>query len=492
MDLCIVNPPEMAGYVSDRDKAGGIGVARPYKKRWRTSYVPPTPAMDLLYALALAEEEGIACHFVDAIAHRWNQTRTIREIVNTKPSHVGVRVSLPSLEEDLALANAIVQKLPSARVFLFGQAIKTTHSTWLENFRGDAAFYGEVEALLLPYLRGLNGLAVLRPGEALGGCLEWQSVDNLDELPFPAWHRVDTAAYSPTGRQADFVYYILTSRGCPKGCAMCPYYIHQGKVWRARSIDNIVGEFEHLRLLGARLVQTRDPNISWRKQHLLALAERLQGQTHFSITTETDLEALSRGDLEKLKAAGFTRIMTGVESVDEAVLREIHQNGQALKRSLENMTTCAELGIRVTGFFIVGALTENWRSVRSTVETARRLPCEYSVSLMTPYPGTETRDAFIAAGFHRETRFHFYNGYTGMVRTHGLDYAEVNLAHAWASAELELVTRERLWRDARGVERVLAQGRLWVQQGRLLPLRNRVRQAALKNEAHQAPERHSA
>jgi radical SAM superfamily enzyme YgiQ (UPF0313 family) len=471
-----VNPPEMAGYVSDRDKAGGIGVARPFKKNWRTPYVPPTPAMDMLYAVALAERAAISTRFIDAIGNRWGLEQTVSAVAASEPTHVGVRVSLPSLEDDLALANALGQRLPTARIFLFGQAIKTTHEQWLGQFRGDVAFYGEVEALLLPYLNGESDIAVLRPGVPSSGCQQWQSVMELDELPFPAWHRVDRARYSPSGREADFVYYVLTSRGCPKGCAMCPYYVHQGKAWRARSLDNIMAEFEHLKTIGARLVQTRDPNISWRKQHLLALAERLAGQTQFAITTETDLEALNREDLIKLKAAGFKRIMTGVESVDESILREIHQNSQALKRSLDNMQTCAELGIRVTGFFIVGALTENWRSVRSTVETAKHLPCEYSVSLMTPYPGTETREAFVAAGFHRESSFRFYNGYTGMIRTQDLDFEEVDLAHAWAAAELELVTRERLWESARGLQRVWAGGRLWVQRRRLQPLRERVRQ----------------
>lgn len=492
MQLCLVNPPEMAGYVSDRDKAGGIGVARPFRPSWRTSYVPPTPAMDLLYALAMAERAGIPSRFVDAIGSRWEQAQTLSAIAASNPTHVGVRVSLPSLEEDLALANAVVQRVPNARVFLFGQAIKTTYPQWLNDFQGDAVFYGEVEALLLPYLEGASEPSLLKRGTPQDTCLQWQAVTDLDELPFPAWHRINRAAYAPSGRESDFVYYLLTSRGCPKGCAMCPYYVHQGKAWRARSLDNITAEFEHLKHLGARLVQTRDPNISWRKQHLLALAERLRGQKQFSITTETDLEALNREDLVKLKAAGFTRIMTGVESVDEGILREIHQNAQALKRSLDNMQACAELGIRVTGFFIVGALEENWRSVRSTVETAKRLPCEYSVSLMTPYPGTETREAFVAAGFHRESDFRAYNGYTGMIRTHGLDYGEVDLAHAWASAELELVTRERLWRAARGLQRLWAGGRLWAQRQRLVPLRERVRQSELRASVAQTPERLSA
>ncbi|MEB3196961.1 MAG: radical SAM protein [Candidatus Sericytochromatia bacterium] len=471
MHLCLVNPPEMPGFVSDRDKAGGVGVARPYQRRLWNRYCPPTPALDLLYALALADRAGIPNRFVDAIARRWNARQTLAAICETNPTHVGVRISLPSLKEDLALANAVVTALPRAQVFLFGACAKMTHSRWLGQFRGDAVLYGEVEALLLAYLDGQAERAVLRPPQSATPA-SWQTLENLDSLPFPAWHRVDRAAYTRRGHADDFVYYVLTSRGCPKGCAMCPYFVYQGAEWRARSLDHLAAEFAHLANMGARRVQTRDPNISWRKPHLMALAERLAGQRQLAITTETDLEALNRQDLERLREAGFVRIMTGVESVDETILRDIHQNGQALKRVLVNMQTCAELGIAVTGFFIVGALTETWQSIRQTIATARTLPCEYSVSLMTPYPGTESREAFIKAGYHREGDFRDYNGYTGLVRTSGLDHQQVVLAHAWASAELELVQRRRglHWRHWWQTLRYLAQ------RHRVTRLRRRIKQ----------------
>ena len=187
--------------------------------------------------------------------------------------------------------------------------------------------------------------------------------------------------------------------------------------------------------------------------------------------------------------------MTGVESVDVEILREIHQNGAALQRSLANMARCAELGIDVTGFFIVGSLHETWRSVRSTVETAKRLPCDYSVSLMTPYHGTATREAFIAAGYHAEGPFRSYNGYSGLVRTHGLDHAEVRLAHAWAAAELELVTRGRRVQAARGTDRLMAGLRWLAQRWRIAPLRARVaaaeQAATLRGEAPPAGQRHA-
>jgi radical SAM superfamily enzyme YgiQ (UPF0313 family) len=367
-------------------------------------------------------------------------------------------------------------------VFLFGHASQTTYSKWLPQAKVDAVFFGEVEALMMPYLRGELGPNHLIPGDKATFCASWAYVEDLDALPVPAWHLIDIAHYSPTGRVEDFVFYILTSRGCPKGCSMCPYYVHQGKQWRFRSIDNIMVEFEQLRALGARYIQTRDPNISWRKKHLLAIAERLKGEKRFRISTETDLEVLNEADLIALREAGFVRIMTGVESVDEAVIKDIGQNNVALKRVLENMTLCEKLGIQVTGFFIVGSLNETWRSVRSTVATAKVLPCSYSVSLMTPYFGTEMREEFVNRGYYREAKtFKQYNGYSGLVRTVGLDFSEVELAHAWASAELELVQRQHRFGRARGLDRVKQGLRVTVQQARTQALRAQVAKAEARH-----------
>lgn len=493
MKLCLINPPELQGYVSDRDKAGGIGVARPVENGWRANYLPPTPPLDLLYAASIAERDNVPLAFIDAIGKRWDASRVLREARAAAPTHLGVRVTLPSLDEDLALANRLARLLPDTKVFLFGHASQTTWRGWLDRFTGDAVFFGEVEAILPKYLAGQAEDLVLRPGRGPaedhpGGGPSWAYLEDseMERLPYPAWHRVDIPAYSPTGRVEDFVFYILTSRGCPKGCTMCPYYVHQGKAWRHRTPDDVVAELAHLKQIGARYVQTRDPNISWRKPHLMAIAERLKGEQQLRITTETDLEALNEDDLVVLKKAGFVRIMTGVESVDEAILKEIHQNGNALRRSLENMTRCEALGIEVTGFFIVGSLTETWQSVRDTVATAKALPCRYSVSLMTPYFGTKMRDAFVEAGYHRESPYRAYNGYTSMVRTRGLTHEEVTLAHAWAAAELELVTRERELAAANGGRRLIQELRVARQRARTIALRLQA-EAAERRATSEAP-----
>jgi anaerobic magnesium-protoporphyrin IX monomethyl ester cyclase len=480
MKIALLNPPEMTGFVSDKDKAGGIGVAKPHQNRWRTPYMPPTPPMDWLYAGALLERGGIDFEMVDSIGDRLNQEKTIQALKKANPTHIGIRFSMPSLDDDLALTNELKSLFPTAQIFIYGHAIQTTYSKWKARCHADTVFFGEVEALLLPYLNGEASPHLLSPSEGNSGACGWAYVDDLDNLPFPAWHLIDINNYVKDNKQSDFVYYILTSRGCPKGCSMCPYYVHQGKQWRFRSVDNVLKEFAYLRGLNAQFIQTRDPNISWRKNHLIAIAEGLQGETQFKISTETDLEVLNDNDLKLLKSAGFVRIMTGVESVDESIIKEIGQNGNALKRVLDNMVRCQELEIDVTGFFIVGSLQETWQSVRNTVATAKALPINYSVSLMTPYFGTAMREEFLKSGFYTEAdSFKRYNGYSGLIRTSGLDFQDVILAHAWASAELELVVRERQAAKLKGAEGMKAQLRVYKQQ----LLVNQLREEANLREA---------
>ena len=57
---------------------------------------------------------------------------------------------------------------------------------------------------------------------------------------------------------------------------------------------------------------------------------------------------------------------------------------------------------------------------------------------MTPYFGTEMREEYVKAGFYQERKgFKDYNGYTSMVRTTGLDYAEVTLAQISMDAQMD-------------------------------------------------------
>ena len=352
MRVHLINPPELRGYISDRDKAGGLGTMFPIN--WRYRYRAFTPPLDMLYTAGVAEREGAEVSILDACAERLKLTPLLLRLSDENPDVVGIRLSLPSLSEDLALARHVKTVLPRAWVFVFGNVIQTTHGSWLRDAEVDAAFFGEPEGLVADFLHGRENSFVWTRGEAPAG---WFLQDNLDALPFPAWHLLDMGRYSPDGRPDRATYYLLTSRGCPKACSMCPYYVHQGGPWRARSIESVLAELDWLKSLGAGFLQARDPNIGLVKKRLRAIAEAMATRQYgFRWVIETDLESLDPETLAVLAKGGLTRLMTGIESADPSILREIHQHPDALKLTLKNVERCAELGIDLTGFMVVGSM----------------------------------------------------------------------------------------------------------------------------------------
>ena len=452
MRIQLINPPEVPGFLSDRDKAGGLGVMFPLNARYR--YRALTPPMDWLYAGAVAQERGWDVTLLDAPAEGLDLDGVIARLQAHPPDRLGIRLSLPSLSEDLALVKAVKHALPALEVFGFGNVIRTTHAHWLEGSGLDAAFFGEGEAVLRDYLDGLDVPTIWRPGQEAPQ--DWQLLKELDELPFPAWHLLDLSRYGP-----EMTFYVLTTRGCPKACSMCPYYVNQGGPWRQRSVENVLAELELLKTLGAQRLQARDPNIGLVKKRLRSLAEGMaeRGLT-FDWVIETDLESLDPETLEVLAKSGLKRLMTGLESADPQILREIRQHPDALKLTIANMKRCSDLGIELTGFMVVGSSSESYESVHATVRMAQALPMSYSVSLMTPYHGTVYREEAEAQGLVvSKGNWRSYSGTDCLVRTKHLSESEVRLAYRWAQGELEKTLRARAIARSHGLAKLWAWAR---------------------------------
>lgn len=438
MRLQLVNPPEVPGFSSDRDKAGGLGTMLPLG---RYPTLPNVPPLDLMYAAAIAERLGVSVEIIDALGERLSSSQVLARLQAGPEDVTGIRIALPSLGEDLKLAQRIRERV-KGRVFVFGSALQT----YRERIPGIDAFEGEAEALIQDYLAG-NPLPS-----------EWAYQASLDDLPFPAWHLVKLANYCPQGEVSQGVFYLSTSRGCPRGCPMCPYALHQGSQWRFQSPQRVLAEIDWLYHLGIRALQTRDPNIGIDRKRLEAIAEGLiQRPYRMRIAIETDLETLDESLLQKLGQAGVTRILTGLESGSEECLEDLNQNYNALERSLANIQRCQRLGIEVVGFLVFGTPSESYQSIQATIAMAKQLPIRYSTSLMTPYPGTPMREEIAEQGHLFDFKdFHQFGGTSCLVGTNNLSREQLGLAYRWSQEELDLAARKRDLARYQGMRRTLA------------------------------------
>ena len=69
-------------------------------------------------------------------------------------------------------------------------------------------------------------------------------IEDLDSLPFPAWHLIDTSRYRLPFREEPFLI-VAPLRGCPFNCNFCTCQTYYGKKLRKRSIARVIQEIEY-------------------------------------------------------------------------------------------------------------------------------------------------------------------------------------------------------------------------------------------------------
>ena len=199
-------------------------------------------------------------------------------------------------------------------------------------------------------------------------------VENLDNIPFPAWHLVDLHRYPSleTGsfRGIDFEttprVSVVFSRGCVGQCTFCSTW-RFWRGWRCRSASNMVAELDLLyHEHGIRHFCFADDCMTVDRQATMKLCDEILKRDlriAFHVTTRAD--AVDRELLVKLYEAGCYKIAYGVETGSKTLLEQMNKKSdvQTIERAI---ALTKEVGIRVTTLIIIGNVGENDRTVEET------------------------------------------------------------------------------------------------------------------------------
>jgi radical SAM superfamily enzyme YgiQ (UPF0313 family) len=456
--LVLINPPALPGRSNERTFSGGIGVSRKLKPFEREP--PAILPIDLLYLAAVAEKAGASVTLVDLLLDRYAGAAAeqfcLDKITATEATTwIGVRLSMPSLLQDLAFATRIKALVPDARVFVFGTVIMATIDHWIGRAAVDYVIYGEPEAFFDQVLaaddpasvpgviapesfRPLTGADLYDEQQNLARYAQWVKVTHIASLPRPAWHLLEMSRYADNGETCEVGLYIQASRGCPIACSMCPYMLVEGTTWRKNDIEAVVDEVEYLnRTFGIYRVRFRDPNFGFNRQYARALAEALiRRGVRLEATIETSLEVFDEETLRRLYQAGVNTITTGVETNDAACMASIGQRITVNTRLRERVRFCQSIGYRLYGTYCLGMPEETWETVETTWRFANELDLESGFTVLTPFPGTPTYWRSIDEGLlTREMRFSQWNSYSATVRSYALTTTDLDMARWWARME---------------------------------------------------------
>ncbi len=212
-------------------------------------------------------------------------------------------------------------------------------------------------------------------------------VVNLEDSPTPRFDLLDLDRYTNVSLQF--------SRGCPYRCEFCDIVVMFGRRPRTKAPEQIGRELDALRAAGVRSAFFVDDNLighrARAKELLRYLAEyQRRHRYRFQFGTEASLNLAGDDELLRLFGeASFAWVFIGIESPDEASLKEAGKTQNTRGDILASVRRIYQHGIDVFAGFIVGFDNDT----TSTFDNQYRFICASGiqvamVGLLTALPRT--------------------------------------------------------------------------------------------------------
>ena len=364
-----------------KDFAGGMGVGmHPGTGGWRGKIIQrmyrrdyrPT-ALNFAYLVAILKRLGHEVVYHLQSENESGSSVPAGDLFIFNPALISLASELEAIKE-------IKRCQPKCKILVVGKVAFGMSETFLDS--GATVLKGESEQLLFKWDE------VLQSDEQT---IDIGSVADLDSLPMPDW---SLFKFKKFRINYDFwrfpSTYIQQSRGCTFKCNYCPYIMVESKT-RFRSPLAVVDEMRYgMERYGFESFKFRDPLFGLNRKNVLALTEgirRLKKKIQFSVETRVDL--MREETLRELKDAGLTSITIGIETPDEATLKQYSRVAINDDRQRSFVELCRSLGIRTVAGFMVGFPHDTEKSIYDVLNYARQVnPTFANFNIVTPYPGT--------------------------------------------------------------------------------------------------------
>jgi len=331
-----------------------------------------------------------------------------RKIEKFLPDVVGISCPF-SLQYPFALEVAKITKEVNKEIItiLGGAHPSSVPEEVLKDKEIDFVVIGEGEETIINLLSALKENREFNHIDGLGYRIDERIVINpktryiqdLDSIPFPAWHLFPMEEYFKVNMPHGIdsrppSTNMITSRGCPARCIFCSIHSIFGFEYRARSKDNVISEIEFLKKeYSIKEIQFEDDNLTLDKKRAKEIFKGIiEKKLNISWTAPNGIAlwALDNELIELMKESGCRHIALGIESgVQEVLDKVIHKplNLKTVKPLIEKLS---EVKIKTTAFFVVGFPQETYSQIKNTLRFALSLPVDdINVYFATPYPNTE-------------------------------------------------------------------------------------------------------
>ena len=273
----------------------------------------------------------------------------------------------------------MIHRRSGARVLMGGM-----HPTWMPEEaleHGDQVIAGEGERVILDAVEG----------RIAGSIVQGPLIEDIDEVPFPDYSILKTPCAAAN---------VISTRGCPCRCSFCTTS-RMFHPYRKRSVDNVIAEIRRYKEMGFRYMNFEDDNFTADKERAKEICRRMiaEGLTFketffFGRTDMAEDEEL----LELLAQAHLTRVLIGIESLNQKALDSI-QKGQSIAAICRAGEACERHRIRVIASIVLGLDEDDLSDMDRSIAFAESIHAyQLQPAILTPFPGTPVYRDYEAEG----------------------------------------------------------------------------------------------
>ncbi len=389
MKVLIVNPPVINNVRIVRE-----GRCMQRQEAWGTSWAPLTLAI----MAAILRNDGFEVALKDCSNDGISFEGLKKIIKNFRPEIIIANTSTPSIIGDLKVAAIAKEEDKAIKTIFFGIHVTALpEETFAESPDLEFIASGEPEYTVRDFARAarnklpmneVKGL-IYKTGHGIVRNEKRPLIENLDELPDPAWDLVNIKGYRLPITERPFLL-VLTGRGCPYPCTFCAAGTFYGKRPRLRSPERITAEMRRVKeKYGIKDFLFWSENAISERKQIYDIARRLAKDVPgVKWVCNGRVDMIDEELLKMMKKAGCWMIGYGIEAGTEKVLGLMKKNIK-IKDMERAVALTKKAGIEVTGHVIVGFPGETKEDILETAKLVKKLDFDYiQIYCSVPFPGS--------------------------------------------------------------------------------------------------------
>ncbi|MGQ4872951.1 MAG: B12-binding domain-containing radical SAM protein [Promethearchaeia archaeon] len=415
------------------------------------------PPQNLLCLAAYLEENGIDVKVIDSCINKWGWKSTKKAIEKINPTIVGTGEPITWADEGMRIIQIAKTINKDILTVVGGPHYFTIPDLYLyDGSPLDLIVYGEGEKTLLEIaqkhekpnfkenLKEIRGIIFRKNGNIIT-TKPRPLIENLDELPFPAYHLVPMMRYERRNSLWKGGSTIYHGRGCISECSFCSCWLpfsrmnlKDGKIikqsyYRTKSVDRTL---EEMKLLEDKYKRTFmifvDDTWNIKKKWNEEFAEKkiewgLESKWFAFMRADFIIRDYKAGIFEKLVKSGLVHAIVGVERASTEDVLALNKKGYSSTKSYLAFRILQEYPqIFRQGTFVNGIWEDDKKSILAQADYARKIGVDYpSFHCLTPHPGTALWEEAEKEGRIEIYDFSKYTWFTPIMHTKYLSTDDV-------------------------------------------------------------------